>query len=111
MPVTVDAKGTSSEWAGHRKVPTPLHSLPASDERSRESYPLAINEHGQIVGASQTRSGHMHAFLWQNGKMTDLSPVGELESYATALNERGQIVGSIRAGERTSAVRCRLTRG
>ncbi len=34
-----------------------------------------------------------HAFLWENGVMTDLGTLGGRASYALALNERGHIVG------------------
>ena len=53
----------------------------------------AINNRGQIVGWSTTRSGAKHAFLWQRGTMRDLGTLGGAESAALALNERGQIVG------------------
>jgi probable HAF family extracellular repeat protein len=33
---------------------------------------FGINERGQVVGYSQTANGDIHAFLWQNGTMTDL---------------------------------------
>jgi uncharacterized membrane protein len=35
----------------------------------------------------------VHAFLWQNGRMTDLGTLGGVESDPSALNERDQIVG------------------
>ena len=35
----------------------------------------------------------MHAFLWQNGKMTDLGTLGGRSSNPRAINERGQVVG------------------
>jgi len=43
---------------------------------------------------AQTATGDFHAFLWQNGKLTDLGvlPHGA-ESRANAINARGQIVG------------------
>ena len=53
----------------------------------------AINERGQIVGASRTKSGWPHAFLWQDGRMTDLVGLGGESHEANAINERGQIVG------------------
>jgi probable HAF family extracellular repeat protein len=51
--------------------------------------PVAINDHGQIVGDSGA-----HAFLWQNGSMTDLGtlPGGE-HSSARGINNRGQVIG------------------
>ncbi len=65
---------------------------------------VAINERGQVIGWADTtaksKSGWTtgmpirHAFLWQNGKMTDLGTLGGEYSVADALNERGQIVGT-----------------
>jgi len=57
-------------------------------------FPRAINELGQIVGASTLRNGRWHGFLWQDGKLTDLGALGnDQASAAIAINGRGQIVG------------------
>lgn len=56
-----------------------------------ETNPLDINDAGQIVGESTTASGDIHAFLWQNGKMTDLYPAASGRAYA--INNKGQAVG------------------
>jgi probable HAF family extracellular repeat protein len=62
------------------------------------SEPRAINERGQIVGGSDTtardKKGNAirHAFVWENGKLTDLGTLGG-SSEAVAINERGQIIG------------------
>jgi probable HAF family extracellular repeat protein len=46
------------------------------------------------VGASKTAQGDkLHAFLWEDGTMTDLGTLGTGESYAWAINNRGQITG------------------
>jgi probable HAF family extracellular repeat protein len=47
------------------------------------------SSHGvQVVGVSETSKGQQHAFLWQNGVMTDLGP-----GTALAINDAGQVVG------------------
>jgi len=87
----------------------PLGSL--SD--SGNTKPLAINEGSQIVG--QSGIGYVerpwgyshidHAFLYENGVMTDLNTLVPANSgwelmYATDINNRGQIVGyGVRDGQ------------
>src|SRR5207302_4587432 len=49
----------------------------------------------QIVGQASTLSGDKHAFLYENGIMTDLGTLpGDTSSSAAAINDRGQIVGT-----------------
>jgi probable HAF family extracellular repeat protein len=64
----------------------------------------AINNNGQVVGYASTGEFNSqgldvnHAFLWQNGSMSDLGVIGgssaSLNSYAYGINDSGQIVGA-----------------
>lgn len=61
----------------------------------------SINERGQVVGYSNDASGNLHAWIWQNGVVTNLNDliepnpqlVGPLQ-LAFDINDQGQIVGS-----------------
>jgi len=64
---------------------------------------VAINEIGQVIGSSETAGGEIHAFVWENGLMTDLILDGT-GSDAIAINGAGQVVGNSRvAGGETHA--------
>jgi probable HAF family extracellular repeat protein len=68
----------------------------------RESEASAINDRGQVVGWSETAvdsEGNQWdlAFLWQHGKMTNLSPGPGADIWPSAINDRGQVVGSMDA--------------
>src|SRR2546428_8820850 len=47
-----------------------------------------ISNTGLIVGESEDATHTMHAFVWENGAMTDLGP-----GVAFAINDQGQAVG------------------
>ena len=60
----------------------------------RQTFPRGLNSLGQVVGHSVLEnSSRQHAFLWQNGVMSDINPLNSSESYATGINDSGQIVG------------------
>lgn len=55
-----------------------------------QSFAYGINDSGQVVGSADTKSGHAHPFLYQNGQLTDLAPLG-LGGFAADINNKGQI--------------------
>jgi len=65
----------------------------------------ALNDNGDVVGASQTAAGEWHAFVWKNGVMRDLG-LPYLSSKAQAITNSGVISGivSAQAGEERSRV-------
>src|SRR5438445_5877270 len=48
-----------------------------------------INGLGQVVGQSSTSSGFQHAFLWQNGTMTDLGTFGDATTITSFTHTAG----------------------
>ncbi len=77
-------------------VMTSLGTLNSQDVRESEA--IGINDSGQIVGWSTVIGDAIHAFLYSNGQMTDLSTLGGAShagsSVANAINDSGQIVGN-----------------
>jgi probable HAF family extracellular repeat protein len=53
----------------------------------------AINNLAEVAGFSNLKNGERHAFVFHNGKMTDLGPTGR-ESRAFAINDSGVVAGS-----------------
>ena len=64
-----------------------------------ESFAYGINDKGQVVGSSRLAGDtSTHAFLYSNGKMTDLSPLnsGSIQTVGpTGINNSGQIASGV----------------
>jgi probable HAF family extracellular repeat protein len=59
----------------------------------RNSYAMALNDSGDVVGNSLTKAGYAHAFLYTDGAMQDLGTLGGNASYAYDVNSSGAVVG------------------
>jgi probable HAF family extracellular repeat protein len=54
-----------------------------------------VNNRGDVTGFEVAADGAVHGFLWRDGKLTDLPPVGgAVHAFGNALNDRDQVVGN-----------------
>jgi probable HAF family extracellular repeat protein len=69
------------------------------------SFGSSINNSGQIVGQSCDTNNQCHAFLWQNGKMTDLNTLisanSQLSLYSAVTIDDLGIVGGYAVDQST----------
>ena len=92
-PATASGATEAGPAAGHGVTVEVLPGLGGGWDR-----PHAINDRGQVVGASRAPGGGERAVLWDDGEVTDLSPDGAghrpgTGHYAQAINERGVVTG------------------
>jgi probable HAF family extracellular repeat protein len=107
----INARGQIAGWGNRSDFSTGrafLHAgtgpIAASDDIGTLGGPDAtangINDDGSVVGNSDLSNGVVHAYLYANGRMTDLGsltgPSGN--SGASAINSAGDIVGGSDAG-------------
>ena len=98
----VDLDGRAFLW-----LPGPRYGLPAGINDlgtlgGTSSVALAIDPFGRVVGAADIADPQSfvgHAFLWQDGVMTDLGTLApDVGSAAEAINRRGESVGGVGSG-------------
>lgn len=80
-------------WISKDDLPVDLGTLGGQTGNA-----VALNNHAQVVGGAETPTGQIHAFIWENGNITDLnelidpaSPLDYLRS-CDDINDKGQIV-------------------
>jgi probable HAF family extracellular repeat protein len=64
----------------------------------------AINDNDKITGFSYLGNDYFHAFLWENGTITDLDQGVENYSWGYAINNSGIVVGHRGLGQSAEAV-------
>lgn len=69
-----------------------------------ESWATDLNSLGQVTGRAVTATGATHAYVWSNGRVTDLNPPGAASSSAVDQNDLGEVVGTVTAADSTTRI-------
>ena len=95
--LAVAAQSVVSTSVTHLPVISKAYSAPLRPvvlgEAGALFQPTDINSSGQVVGSAYIDQAQSHAFVWQNGVMTDLGTLGGEMSRPAAINEHGQVAG------------------
>ena len=104
--LAINNNGEIAGWSGTHAVVwnnAQLVDLGRLSDTAQNTQAVAINDSGVAVGWGDTwYYGSAHAFIWQNGVMTDLNPIiastiagtNTVESsQATSINSHGDVVG------------------
>jgi probable HAF family extracellular repeat protein len=78
------------------RAQTPAVTIQTLPGAGFSAIPTAINNHGNVTGVVQLGDGSLHAALWRNGSMTDLSlscPACGTTAIAYDINDHDQVVG------------------
>lgn len=96
----VGASNLTGDTTGHAFLWTEDKGMQdlSTVEGDFSSYAFSVNDKDQVVGISADLNGNFHAFVWQDGVMTDLNkvipPGSQLDLIeAFDINARGEIVG------------------
>jgi probable HAF family extracellular repeat protein len=100
QPPVVNAGGNQAVTLSLSPFPTTYSVINLGTLGGTRTQALHLNDAGVVVGFSaipQASGGTFHAFSWQRGVMTDLTP-GSGSSFAYKVNSSGQIAGSVQSG-------------
>lgn len=78
-------------------VPVPIDLTDLGTLGGAESAATAIDDAGRVVGWAMTASGARHAFRWEDGVMTDLTPEAD-DAVAVAIGASGRALGALEIG-------------
>ena len=75
------------------RITIPPRAIDLGTPDGPPSFAEDINDAGQVVGFIEPAVGPHHAFLWEDGEMTNLEGWGLASGDATGINGSGQVVG------------------